>query len=313
MSAEYRSLLPYVQTYSARLCGKCGYYQVGGAIGFRDQLQDCLAYLYTNPEYVKNHILLSAERQFIEGDVLHWWHGYAEGVRTKISDDKLFLPFVVTEYIKFTGDKDILDITVPYLKSEKIPANQRDLYKSFERSSKKETLYMHCLRAFENALKYGENELLMIGEGDWNDALNNIGNDKKGESVWLSMFCYYAINQFSDYFKNEDKEFYSENLLKLKKGIDKAYNGNWYNRAFTKDGEWLGNEDCDSCKIDLISQAFAAICDGCDKEKAAKFVSGFNSFSKEEIVVILISFSIKYFFNKRCTVRSGNLLIGDVK
>ncbi len=258
------------QTYSARLCGKCGYYQVGGAIGFRDQLQDCLAYLYTNPEYVKNHILLSAERQFIEGDVLHWWHGYAEGVRTKISDDKLFLPFVVTEYIKFTGDKDILDITVPYLKSEKIPANQRDLYKSFERGSKKETLYMHCLRAFENALKYGENELLMIGEGDWNDALNNIGNDKKGESVWLSMFCYYAINQFSDYFKNEDKEFYSENLLKLKKGIDKAYNGNWYNRAFTKDGEWLGNEDCDSCKIDLISQAFAAICDGCDKEKAAK-------------------------------------------
>ena len=156
------------------------------------------------------------------------------------------------------------------MKSKKIPANQRDLYKSFERGSKKETLYMHCLRAFENALKYGENELLMIGEGDWNDALNNIGNDKKGESVWLSMFCYYAINQFSDYFKNEDKEFYSENLLKLKKGIDKAYNGNWYNRAFTKDGEWLGNEDCDSCKIDLISQAFAAICDGCDKEKAAK-------------------------------------------
>ena len=278
------------QTYSARLCGKCGFYQVGGAIGFRDQLQDCLAYLYTNPEYVKNHILLSAERQFVEGDVLHWWHGYAEGVRTKISDDKLFLPYVVTEYINFTGDKDILNIEIPYLKSENIPPNQNDLYKAFEKSDFSENLYSHCIRAINNSLKFGKNELLLIGEGDWNDALNNIGNDTDGESVWLSMFCYYVINQFKKFMPAKDKKSFEEKCVKLQKGIEGAYNGNWYNRAYTKDGEWLGNEECNSCKIDLISQAFAAICGGCDEERVKRALTfGTTLIDKENKLVKLLS------------------------
>lgn len=255
------------QTYSARLCGKCGYYQVGGAIGFRDQLQDCLAYLYTNPEYVKYHITLSAERQFIEGDVLHWWHNYAEGVRTKISDDKLFLPYVVCEYIDFTNDNDILKAVLSYLKSESIPENHSDLYKAFEKSDISESLYSHCVRAINNALKFGKNGLLLIGDGDWNDALNNIGNDKEGESVWLSMFCYYVITRFIKYCNAKDKKAFEKALEKLKDGISNAYNGNWYNRAITKDGEWLGSEDCNVCKIDLISQAFSAISGACDDDK----------------------------------------------
>ncbi len=255
------------QCFSARLVGKCGFYQVGGAIGFRDQLQDCLAYMYTDPQYVKNHILISAERQFIEGDVLHWWHGYAQGVRTRISDDKLFLPYVVSEYIDFTNDKEILDIDVPYLKSEQIPAGHTDLYKAFEKSDVSESLYDHCIKAFKNALKFGQNDLLLIGEGDWNDALNAIGNEENGESVWLSMFCYFAIKRFERFLQKADKKFFNDALKHLQEGIDKSWNGNWFNRAFTKDGEWLGNEECDSCKIDLISQAFAGICGAVSEEK----------------------------------------------
>ncbi len=278
------------QTYSARLASKCGYYQVGGAIGFRDQLQDCLAYMYSNPEYVKNHILKSAERQFIEGDVLHWWHGYAEGVRTKISDDKLFLPYVTAEYINFTGDKDILNIDVSYLKSEEIPKNQRDLYKAFEKSNISENLYNHCIKAFKNALKFGKNGLLLIGEGDWNDALNNIGNDTDGESVWLSMFCYYAIKQFYAFATRSDKNYFDKALNHLKIGIEKAWNGNWYNRAFTKDGEWLGNEDCNNCKIDLISQAFATISGVTDDEKAKHaLVFSATLENKEKCIVKLLA------------------------
>ncbi|MDE6967575.1 MAG: hypothetical protein K2P12_02860, partial [Clostridia bacterium] len=278
------------QTVSARLTGKCGYYQVGGAIGFRDQLQDCLSYLYTNPEYVKNHILLSAERQFIEGDILHWWHGYAEGVRTKISDDKLFLPYVVSEYINFTGDKEILKTQVPYLKSESIPANQKDLYKAFEKSDTIESLYSHCIKAFKNALKFGENELLLIGEGDWNDALNNIGNDEKGESVWLSMFFYYTLKCFDKFMASKDRQYFEKYMQKLQLGIENSWNGHWYNRAYTKNGEWLGNEDCVSCKIDLISQAFAVICGGCDKEKSKQALAFTdNLIDKDKRIVKLLS------------------------
>lgn len=276
--------------HTARLNGKCGYYQVGGAIGFRDQLQDCLAYMYTNPSYVREHILLCAERQFIEGDVLHWWHGYAQGVRTKISDDKLFLPYVTAEYINFTGDKSILAEKISYLKSEQISPNQKDLYKEFEKSDQIESLYDHCIRAIKNAIKFGKNKLLLIGEGDWNDALNNIGNDKEGESVWLSMFCYYVINCFDKFFEQSDKKYFLEKQKQIKVGLDNSYNGNWYNRAYTKDGEWLGNEECNCCKIDLISQAFAAICNGCDEDKSKQALSFASKLEdKEKCIVKLLA------------------------
>lgn len=270
------------QTYSARLCGRCGYYQVGGAIGFRDQLQDCLAYMYCNKEYARQHIISCAERQFVEGDVLHWWHGYAEGVRTKISDDKLFLPYLTAEYIDFSSDFGLLDEQVSYLHGVAIPQGHNDLYMPFTKSNISESMYSHCVKAMTNALKFGAHGLLLIGEGDWNDALNAIGNDSEGESVWLSMFCYYVIEKFKKYLRGEDKVYFKKMHEKLKVGIDNAWNGSWFNRAYTKNGEWLGSPDSDSCKIDLISQAFSVISGASDEQKAKQALNMANNLVSEE-------------------------------
>lgn len=266
-----------LQTVSARLNGKCGYYQVGGAIGFRDQLQDCLAYMYSNPKYVKEHILKCGSRQFIEGDVLHWWHEPNVGVRTGISDDKLFLPYVVSEYIRITGDEEILNIKVPYLVGEQIPDGADDLYKSFETSEVVEDLRSHCVRAIENSLKYGTNDLLLIGSGDWNDALNGIGSKEKGESVWLSMFAYYTIEKFLPYLSENLVKKLQFDLDRLRNGIDIAYKGKWYARAVTKDGEWLGVDDAEVCRIDLICQSFAVICGACSKQKSQNAINNAES------------------------------------
>lgn len=258
------------QTVSSRLNGKCGFYQVGGAIGFRDQLQDCLAYLYSNPNYVREHILECSKRQFIEGDVLHWWHGYAEGVRTRISDDKLFLPYLIAEYIDFTGEFSILNEQTAYLEGESLQEYQADIYLSFKSSGIKGSLYEHAVKAIENSLKFGENGLLLIGGGDWNDALNNVGDNTKGESVWLSMFCYYTIEKFKPYFNENDLLYFSNIQEKLKCGIDNSWNGSWYNRVFTKYGDWLGNNSSKVCKIDLICQSFAIISKSCPLDKCKK-------------------------------------------
>lgn len=247
------------QVVFSRINGRTGYYQAGGAIGFRDQLQDCLALLYSDPLRVREHIIEAAARQFPEGDVLHWWHDPNIGVRTKISDDKLFLPYVVSEYIKFTGDKEILNEQIPYLKGSLLNDGEESRYDSYIQSDFKESLVMHCKRAIDSALRYGEHGLLLIGAGDWNDALNGIGLHGKGESVWLTMFCYGVIEEFIEYLASADRLYYIKAMEKLKIGIDGAYNGAWYRRAYTDDGEWLGDASGERCKIDLICQAFAVL------------------------------------------------------
>lgn len=278
------------QTVSARLNGKCGFYQVGGAIGFRDQLQDCLAYLYSNPQYVKNHIINCASKQFIEGDVLHWWHEGNLGVRTKISDDKLFLPYLICEYIEKTGDTSILNEKVPYLKSEPIPPHLHDLYKQFEISDYNESLYMHAKRAILNALVYGENENLLIGTGDWNDALNNIGDETKGESVWLSMFCYYVMDLFYKYCDNDFKNIIDINKERLKIGVNKSYFNGYFARAYTKQGDILGSEYSDVCKIDLLCQSFATISNIVDIKKQLSALEHANELvDRDKGIVKLLS------------------------
>lgn len=255
------------QVVFSRINGRLGYYQAGGAVGFRDQLQDCLALIYSDEERVREHIIEAAARQFPEGDVLHWWHNPNIGVRTKISDDKLFLPFTVAEYVKFSGDKEILDEKIAYLKGGLLNPGEESRYDNFESSEFEESLLLHCKRAIDSSLKFGEHGLLLIGAGDWNDALNRIGLEDKGESVWLSMFCYLVIEEFIEYLPSGDRLYYIKILEKLRDGIDGAYNGAWYRRAFTDKGNWLGDSAGDSCKIDLICQAFAVLAKCADRKQ----------------------------------------------
>ncbi len=258
------------QTVSARLNGKCGFYQVGGAIGFRDQLQDCLAFIYSDPDYVRNHIIQSAKRQFVDGDVLHWWHNPNVGVRTRISDDKLFLPYVVSEYIRITGDRSILKENASYLTGRHLEPGVHDMYMSYNDGEVIEDIKSHCIRAINNSLKYGEHDILLIGSGDWNDALNNIGDEERGESVWLSMFCFHVITKFSKYTDNDINEKFKQDKIRLKRGIRQAYQNGWYARAYTKDNEWLGTINTEVCNIDLICQSFAVISGACPEKMAHK-------------------------------------------
>lgn len=177
------------QTIVSRLWSRTGYYQSGGAIGFRDQLQDTLGIKYIESNIMRNQILKHARHQFIEGDVEHWWHEETNrGIRTRFSDDLLWLCYVVYEYIECTRDYNILDEEIPYLQGEILEEGTDERYDEYLESDIKEPLYMHCIRAIEKSLDFGENGLPKIGSGDWNDGLNTVGNKKRGESVWLRIF-----------------------------------------------------------------------------------------------------------------------------
>lgn len=260
----YNRLIYQVST--SRLTARAGYYQAGGAVGFRDQLQDSLALLYSEPERVRDIILYCAARQFLEGDVLHWWHAPNKGVRTRISDDKLFLPYVVCEYISATGDRGILNENITYLKGTLLNEDEESKYSDYEISEVSESLLMHCKRAVDSALKFGEHGLLLIGAGDWNDALNGIGLKGRGESVWLSMFAYMTIDKFVELLPSGMRLKYLNANEKLKNAIDGSFNGSWYRRAFADSGDWLGDSTSEVCKIDLLCQAFAVL-SGATKQK----------------------------------------------
>lgn len=257
------------QVVSSRLNGRTGYYQCGGAIGFRDQLQDCLAYLYRDTAYVREHIIDAAAHQFIEGDVLHWWHPPYLGVRTRISDDKLFLPYAVSEYIRYTQDYDILNVEIPFVEGAELADGQESRYDNYRESKIKKTLSEHCKLAINSALQFGEDNLLLIGSGDWNDALNDIGMDGKGESVWLTMFAYQVISEFIGLILPIEKLEYLKVMDKMYQAVNKQFVGGWYRRAKTDNGVWIGDNSSKCCKIDLISQAFAVI-SGCGKPKENK-------------------------------------------
>ena len=261
--------LPY-QTYCSRFAGRCGAYQAGGAYGFRDQLQDCLALLYVNPAAVKEHILRAAAHQFLEGDVQHWWHPEKTGVRTRVSDDFLWLPYVTAEYIRFTGDAGILDISAPYLHMSELPQGTDAVYNTPPYSDVRGTLSEHCIRALQRALRFGANGLNLIGGGDWNDAFDEIGRGGKGESVWLTEFYMIATEKFLPYIPDVKlKAELSELLPHLKNNLLKnAWDGRWFKRAFWDDGTPLGGKDGAEAQIDLISNAFAILSGAVKNEKA---------------------------------------------
>lgn len=233
------------QIINSRLLGKTGYYQSGGAYGFRDQLQDTIGLKYLDPEIVKRQIIKHSKHQFIEGDVEHWWHEQNQrGIRTRFSDDLLWLAYLTIEYISFTGDKSILDIKTPYLQGEPLQEGQDERYEKYLPSKQEGTIYEHCIKAIERSLNFGENGLPKIGSGDWNDGFSTVGNKGKGESVWLGFFLSLILEHFIPICQERGQEDlasrYEEVRNNLKRALNtNAWDGRWYKRAFMDDGNVL--------------------------------------------------------------------------
>ena len=256
------------QTLFSRYYGRFGPYQPGGAFGMRDQLQDLLSIMYFDPDLARRHIVLCASRQFEKGDALHWWHMPASGVRTRISDDILFLPMICSKYMEFTGDTAILSEKVAFLKEKAIPEERDDLYCAFEETENEEKLYDHIMKAFRHASRRGSHGLLLMGDGDWNDGMNKVGTKGNGESVWLSEFWIYTAKIFMPYANKSDQKYLKEEYILLTEAIEKhAWDGKWYIRAFHDDGTKIGASGNAECEIDLITQAWAVIA-GLNKERA---------------------------------------------
>ena len=248
--------LPY-QALAARLLSRMGPYQQGGAYGFRDQLQDCLAFMLTDPERVRAHLLRCAAHQFTEGDAQHWWHSPRRGVRTRISDDKLFLPFVAARYIAVTGDQGVLDEEIPYLVSEPLRENEKERYEEPEVSESRETLLAHCMRAIDS-VALGAHGVPLMGGGDWNDGMNRVGGEK-GESVWLGFFFAWTLQEFAPFCPADRREEYLSLRRRVLDGLESAWMDPWYLRAWRDDGRPLAGPDTDPPRIDLISQCFAVL------------------------------------------------------
>jgi len=263
------------QTLACRLFARSGFYQSGGAYGFRDQLQDVLAGMYLNSDLARDQILKAASRQFIEGDVQHWWHPpLGRGVRTRCSDDLLWLPYVVNEYIKLTGNYALLDENATYLESRKLTENEDTNYSLPNSSETQGDIYEHCVRAIKYSLAFGEHGLPLIGSGDWNDGMDHVGKKGKGESVWLAFFLYDVLNKFKllSEYKNDTEftEICIQEAKNLKSNVESSsWDGDWYKRAFFDDGTPLGSKDNPVCKIDAIAQSWSVI-SGLGEEKRIK-------------------------------------------
>ena len=283
------------QTYSCRYLSRTAFYQSGGAYGYRDQLQDSISLGIVNSEITKAQILRSAEKQYLEGDVQHWWHPVINsGIRTRFSDDLLWLPYVTYEYISKTGDYSILNLKARYLEDEPLKEGEDERYTIVDVSNKEGSIYEHCIKAIDRALKFGKHNIPLMGSGDWNDGMSTVGNKGKGETVWLGWFLYKILDDFDiicDYMKDEAKqEYYKKNKEFIKENLEKeAWDGSWYRRAYFDDGTPLGSRENEECQIDSLAQSWSIISGAATKERSIEAMDAVDrNLVKEDKGMILL-------------------------
>jgi cellobiose phosphorylase len=285
------------QALACRMWARSALYQSSGAYGFRDQLQDVMAYVYAEPALARAHLLRAAARQFLEGDVQHWWHPQSgRGVRTRFSDDLAWLPYVVDHYVRVTGDRSVLDEPVPFLRMRTLEPGEHEIYDLPEVTEERASLYEHCLRALRRACTTGTHGLPLIGSGDWNDGMSRVGVEGRGESVWLAWFFATTLQSFAPYAESRGDgmiaiEFGQRAVAYVAAAEAHGWDGAWYRRAYFDDGTPLGSAQNVECRIDSIAQSWSVISGAGRPERQAQAMRSFEKYlvNEQHRLLLLLS------------------------